>query len=82
MTKTRRDTSPPRNEHGRYVPLACPICDVGIIRHQGAGEWACDGLLDPGHPNLELQACWFTHADRQPYHAGAVTQPGRNLLAN
>lgn len=61
----------PRDDKGHYVPLTCPVCDAGTLRHQGGHDWACDGLLDPNDPNKELEACWFTHTDGQPYHETA-----------
>lgn len=58
----------PRDENGRFVPLACPVptCD-GTLRYQGHRSWECDGLVDPENTNRELQACTFDHLDGHHY---------------
>lgn len=58
----------PRDNKGRFVPIDCPHfnCGGGRLRHQGNGLWCCDGLLDPGE-ECDLEACWFSHMDGQPY---------------
>lgn len=55
----------PRDEKGRFVPLDCPVreCGGGRLVHDGGPEWRCDGLVDPGHPDRELQACSHYHVD-------------------
>ncbi len=56
----------PRDDKGQFLSLACPLCDCGTLRHQGGRDWACDGLLDPGHDDQDLLACPVTHTDGQP----------------
>ena len=58
----------PHDDKGQFVPLACPLpeCGGGMLRHQGGGEWECDGLIDPGHPDKPLEACWYFHLDGKP----------------
>ena len=42
----------PRDENGRFVPLACPVPTCGgTLRYQGHRSWECDGLVDPENPN-------------------------------
>ena len=64
----------PFDHQGRFVPLACPQCGNGTLRHQGAGKWTCDGLADPDQPDQDLVACPVTHYDGEPAPraAGAV----------
>src|SRR5688572_3688054 len=57
----------PRDDQGRSVPRACPVCDCGVLQYEGDGFWRCDGLADPDDTNKELQACTFTHEDGKPY---------------
>ena len=47
----------PRDDQGRFIPLACddPDCDGRLMREQDG--WRCNGLVDPNNPNKELQAC-------------------------
>lgn len=51
----------PFDAKGRYVPLNCPECGNGTLRHQGGGSWSCDGLADPEHPDKPLEACTYSH---------------------
>ena len=53
----------PRDNKGRFVPRACPICDNGHLQPDGDGYWRCDGLLDPEDENKELEPCLYTHHD-------------------
>lgn len=50
------DLARPRLANGRFVPVECPDCGNGVLRRQGM-DWHCDGLIDPGHPDSQLQAC-------------------------
>jgi hypothetical protein len=59
----------PRDDKGRFVPVDCPECDCGTLRHESDGLWRCDGLVDPGKTHIELQACEFSHQDGKPYEA-------------
>jgi hypothetical protein len=55
----------PYDHRGRFVSRRCPDpnCDCGTLQPEGDGFWRCDGLVDPGHPDMELQACAFSHMD-------------------
>jgi hypothetical protein len=59
--------SGPRDNNGRFVPTACPICDCGTLQPDRDGWWCCDGLADPGHESKPLEACAFMHRDGDPY---------------
>lgn len=56
----------PRDDKGRFVPRDCDACDAGRLQPEGDGYWRCDGLADPGHPNLPLAACDNHHVDGHP----------------
>ena len=60
----------PYDERGRMVSGNCPNLDCGgTLQDAGDGNWECDGLVDPGDPNKELEACAFSHQDGTPYNA-------------
>lgn len=42
----------------------CPECGNGKLKREAIG-WRCNGLADPGHPNLPLEACEYW-AERLP----------------
>ncbi len=64
--------SQPYDDKGRKVSRACPNPDCdGTLQHDldlmtGRSVWRCDGLVDPGGPDKELQACTFSHTDGEP----------------
>lgn len=66
--KTRRL---PRDDRGRFVPLACqnPACGYGTLRldDERHGIWECDGLADPGPTDKELEVCTYHHFDGDPW---------------
>ena len=67
MTDPRGEASP-RDNLGRYVPLACPDINCGgVLRYEGDGVWRCDGLVDPCHDDKELFAYTFTHYSGEAY---------------
>lgn len=58
----------PYDDRGRFVPLKCrnPACD-GKLVYMGHRSWECDGLIDPGDPNKELECCsGWDHIDGDP----------------
>lgn len=57
----------PRDERGRFVPVACPDCGCGSLRAEGSGSWICDGLADPDDADKPLEACTFSHQDGDRY---------------
>lgn len=63
------DQSPPRDHHGRFIPVKCPDpnCGAGKLIYEGDGIWECDGLLDPENPNREFDACPYAHRDGDPW---------------
>jgi len=64
----------PYDEKGRKVSRECPNPDCcGTLQFEedrltGYKVWRCDGLVDPNNPNIELQPCWFSHNDGEPYN--------------
>ena len=56
-------TERPRDHRGRLVPLGCPsaACGNGRLQYEGDHIWRCNGLADPGHPNLPLIECPHSH---------------------
>lgn len=58
----------PRDDHGHFVPLECPVsgCD-GKLVHEGDGIWQCNGLVDPDDENKQLEACRYAHFDGERY---------------
>lgn len=74
MTQHRRAVSQvkpkrmPRDDHGRFVPLACPVAECyGKLELQDPkhGIWECDGLIpaDDSDPTSELICCTYGHYD-------------------
>jgi len=60
----------PYDESGRIVSVNCPNQDCcGTLQYVGGGSWECDGLVDPGDPNKDLDACAFSHQNGEPYNA-------------
>jgi len=66
----------PRDDKGHFVPLDCPDpnCSAGRLVYEPSHShfgmtpiWRCDGLVDPGDPSKELEACGFSHIDGDPY---------------
>lgn len=37
----------------------CPECGNGKLKPEQGGGWRCDGLADPGHADLPLEACEY-----------------------
>ena len=62
----------PYDDRGRFVPLDCPnpACGSGRLVYEGHGVWECDGLVDPGSTDKELEVCTFDHFDGEPYRGG------------
>jgi hypothetical protein len=57
----------PRDDKGHFVPLACPRCGDGILQYDGGSLFLCNGLIDPGSTDKELEACPFWHWDGEAY---------------
>jgi len=59
----------PRDVAGRFVPLTCPDpnCDGQLVYEADHSYpttvrgWRCNGLVDPGCIDQELQACTHWH---------------------
>lgn len=76
MTNRNAEPKRPIDSHGRFVSRRCPECGDGTLQLERADsaiygtsfDWACDGLVDPENPNVELQACsyQFRHGDKFP----------------
>lgn len=65
---SRVSSEGPRNEKGQYVTLTCPDINCsGQLVYGGDGKWYCDGLVDPNHPDKELEACGFAHWNGDKY---------------
>ena len=59
----------PRNNNGRFVPLACPMPNCAGTLRRESGVWRCDGLAEPERLDQELYACQFTFVSRENYES-------------
>ena len=58
----------PQDNKGQFIPLACPNRNCGgFLRQDDKHTWRCNGLVDPGTTDEELQPCDFVHTNYDSY---------------